>query len=106
MFGGNPVLLISVCLVWGFAVVADSAQFSAAISELCKKGHIGTALTVQTSLGFLLTMITIRLIPTLEGSVGWSWAFVFLALGQVIGIWAMFSLRRSPEAIRLAGGNK
>lgn len=106
LFGGNPVLLIILCLVWGFAVVADSAQFSAAVSELCQKGYIGTALTVQTSLGFLLTMITIRLIPTLESEVGWSWAFAFLALGPAIGIWAMLSLRRSPKAIKMAGGNR
>ncbi|MGD2078799.1 MAG: MFS transporter [Chloroflexota bacterium] len=106
LFGGSPVLLTALCIIWGFAVVADSAQFSAAVSELCQKGYIGTALTVQTSLGFLLTMITIRLIPTLESTVGWSWAFAFLALGPIIGIWAMLTLRRSPEAVKMAGGNK
>ncbi|MEJ2599022.1 MAG: MFS transporter [Anaerolineales bacterium] len=106
LFGGNPILLVALCLIWGFAVVADSAQFSTAISELCKKGYIGTALTVQTSLGFLLTMITIRLIPTLESNLGWSWAFAFLALGPAIGIWAMYSLRRSPAAVKMAGGRK
>ena len=92
--------------MWGFAVVADSAQFSAAVSEFCQKGYIGTALTVQTSLGFLLTMLTIRLIPSLQGRFGWSWAFAFLALGPVVGIWAMLALRRSPQAVKLAGGNK
>jgi len=106
LFGGSPILLTLLCLVWGFAVVADSAQFSAAVSELCQKGYIGTALTVQTSLGFLLTMITIRLIPTLESAVGWSWAFAFLALGPAAGIWAMLTLRRSPEAVKMAGGNR
>jgi MFS family permease len=106
LFGGSPLLLAALCLVWGFAVVADSAQFSAAISELCQKGYIGTALTVQTSLGFLLTMVTIRLIPTLESSFGWTWAFSFLALGPVIGIWAMLALRRSPQAVKMAGGKK
>lgn len=106
LFGGNPILLTVLCLVWGFAIVADSAQFSAAVSELCQKGYIGTALTVQTSLGFLLTMITIGLVPTLESTVGWSWAFAFLALGPAVGIWAMLSLRRSPKAIKMAGGNK
>lgn len=106
LFGRNPIPLIALCLIWGFAVVADSAQFSAAISELCEQSYIGTALTVQTSLGFLLTMVTIRLIPTLESSFGWSWAFAFLALGPAIGIWAMVSLRRSPEAVKMAGGNK
>jgi MFS family permease len=106
LFGGSPILLTMLCLVWGFAIVADSAQFSAAVSELCQKGFIGTALTVQTSLGFLLTMITIGLVPTLESTVGWSWAFAFLALGPAVGIWAMLSLRRSPKAIKMAGGNK
>lgn len=106
LFGSSPVLLASLCIIWGFAVVADSAQFSAAISELCQPGYTGTALTVQTSLGFLLTLVTIGLIPTLQERFGWSWAFAFLALGPVIGIWAMLALRHSPKAVKLAGGNK
>ncbi len=104
LFGGNPTMLMTVCLIWGFAIVADSAQFSAAVSELCKPEYIGTALTLQTSLGFLLTLVTIRLIPPIERVVGWRWAFAFLAIGPAIGIWAMYSLRRSPAAMRLAGG--
>jgi MFS family permease len=104
LFGGSPVLLVIVCLIWGFAVVADSAQFSACVSELCNTQYVGTALTLQTSLGFLLTLITIRLIPTLQARVGWEWAFTFLALGPLVGIWAMSQLRRSPAAARLAGG--
>jgi MFS family permease len=106
LFGGNPILLVVLCLIWGFAIVADSAQFSAAVSELCQKEYTGTALTLQTSLGFLLTLVTIRLVPTLEGLFGWRWAFAFLALGPLVGIWAMYALRRSPEAIKLAGGNR
>jgi Nitrate/nitrite transporter len=104
LYGGNPVLLVAVCLLWGFAIVADSAQFSAAVSELCRKEYTGTALTLQTSLGFLLTLVTIRLLPPLERRVGWRWAFAFLAIGPAIGIWAMYRLRRSPAAVRLAGG--
>ncbi len=103
-FGGNPWLVAALTLLWGFAVVADSAQFSACVSELSHPQYIGTALTVQTSLGFLLTLITIRLIPTLEQWVGWEWAFAFLALGPAVGIWAMATLRRSPAAAKLAGG--
>lgn len=106
LFGGSPILLIALCLVWGFAIVADSAQFSAAVSELCRKEYTGTALTLQTSLGFLLTLVTIRLVPTLEGYVGWTWAFAFLALGPAVGVWAMYALRKLPESIKLAGGNK
>jgi MFS family permease len=104
LFGGNPLYLTLLCLVWGFAIVADSAQFSAAISELCRTEYTGTALTLQTSLGFLLTLVTIRLIPALEGYVGWNWAFAFLAIGPAIGIWAMYRLRQLPEAKQLAGG--
>ncbi len=106
LFGGNPILLVVVSLIWGFAVVADSAQFSAAISELSQKEYTGTVLTLQTSLGFLLTLLTIRLIPTLEGTVGWKYAFAFLALGPIIGIWAMVSLRRSPLAVKMSGGHR
>jgi MFS family permease len=104
LYGGNPFLLTALCLVWGFAVIADSAQFSACISELSQREYIGTALTLQTSLGFLLTMFTIWLIPWLEGVVGWKWAFAFLAIGPALGVWAMGALRRSPEASKLAGG--
>ncbi len=104
LFGKNPVWLMAVALVWGFAVVADSAQFSAAVSELSRAEYIGTALTLQTSLGFLLTLITIRLIPTLQVWVGWEWAFAFLAVGPIVGIGAMAALKRSPAAAKLAGG--
>ena len=104
LFGGSPVLLTIVCLVWGFAVIADSAQFSACVSELADPQYVGTALTLQTSLGFLLTLVTIRLIPPLVKIVGWEWAFAFLAIGPIAGIWAARRLQTSPEATRLAGG--
>jgi len=106
LFGGNPVLLTLLCLIWGFAVVADSAQFSACVSELCQSEYIGTALTLQTSLGFLLTLVTIRLIPVLVDLIGWSWAFTFLSIGPAIGVLAMAKLRSMPSARRLAGGKK
>jgi MFS family permease len=104
LFGRSPFLLTCVCLVWGFAIVADSAQFSAAISELCRTEYTGTALTLQTSIGFLLTLVTIRLTPLLERTVGWNWAFAFLAIGPAVGIWAMYMLRGLPQAKQLAGG--
>src|SRR4030095_3993733 len=104
LFGRIPVRLTCVCLIWGFAIVADSAQFSAAISELCRTEYTGTALTLQTSLGFLLTLVTIRLTPVLERTFGWNWAFAFLAIGPAVGIWAMYTLRGLPQAKQLAGG--
>jgi MFS family permease len=103
-FYSNPWLVSLIALIWGFAVVADSAQFSTAISELSSREYMGTALTMQTSLGFLLTLASIRLIPVLVDWIGWQWAFTVLALGPVFGVWAMWSLRRSPAAVHLAGG--
>jgi len=106
LFGGNPAILVSLCLIWGFVVVADSAQFSACISELAHPEYIGTALTIQTSLGFLLTLITIRFLPNAVAWVGWHWAFSFLILGPIVGIWAMATLRRSPLSIKMANGKR
>lgn len=105
-FGAGPWLLTALCLLWGFAVVADSAQFSAGVSELCPADRIGTVLTLQTSLGFLLTLASIRLVPVMERLTGWRGAFAFLALGPAAGIWAMLRLRRRPEAVRMAGGRR
>ena len=102
----HPLPLTLLCLIWGFAVVADSAQFSAAISELADPRYVGTALTLQTSLGFLLTLFTIRMIPPLVDRIGWEGAFVILALGPVFGIASMLRLRRLPEAERMAGGRR
>jgi len=89
---GSPALLTVLCVVWGFAVVADSAQFSASVSETTDPRYVGTTLTLQTSMGFLLTMVTLRLVPALVDRVGWTWAFASLALGPGFGIWSMVAL--------------
>ena len=106
LFYGSPGFLTALCLVWGFAVVADSAQFSAAVSELSDARYVGTALTLQTSLGFLLTLVTIRMIPPLVDRFGWGVAFAVLALGPAFGIWSMWRLRLSPEAVKMASGHR
>jgi MFS family permease len=105
-FGGPPLGLIVITLIWGFAVVADSAQFSAGVSELAPPERTGTVLTLQTSLGFLLTLATIRLVPVLVRAWTWRWAFAPLALGPAVGIWAMLRLRRLPAAERMASGRR
>ena len=102
----NPILLTGLCIVWGFAVVADSAQFSAAVSELTDPRYVGTALALQTSLGFLVTLISIRLVPALVDHLGWSRAFWVLVPGPVFGIWAMGALRRTADAAKMAGGHR
>jgi MFS family permease len=98
--------LTAVAIVWGFAIVADSAQFSACITELGAREYVGTALTLQTSLGFLLTMFTIRLVPWMEVRIGTQWSFSVLALGPAAGIVAMAALRRLPESRKIAGGRR
>ncbi len=103
-YGYSAWLVSLLALVWGFAIAPDSGQYSTAVSELSDPEYIGTALTLQTSLGFLLTLITVRLIPTLVEIIGWQWSFAILALGPLFGIWAMRQLKRSPDAVKLAGG--
>ncbi len=107
-FGASPVLVVAVCLVWGITIVADSAQFSAALSELAPPGTAGSALSLQVATGFTLTAITILLVGTLDATdaTGWRVAFGILALGPLVGILAMWRLRGRPEALRLAGGRR
>ena len=75
-FGLNPAVVACLALVWGVAVIADSAQFSAALTELTDVRYTGTALTAQTAMGFLLTVASIRFVPWFAGEVGWRWALV------------------------------
>jgi MFS family permease len=95
-------LLLMVALVWGFTVIADSAQFSALVTELADQAYVGTALTLQLAIGFSLTVATIWLVPKLETALTWRWAFAFLAPGPALGVMAMLRLKSLPEAARLA----
>jgi MFS family permease len=104
LFGSSTWLVLFVGLVWGFTVVADSAQFSVMVTELADQAYVGTALTLQLAVGFILTVVTIWLIPFLEGVFGWRWAFAFLAPGPALGALAMLRLKSLPEATHLAGG--
>lgn len=106
LYGGSPWLLFTLCVVWGISIVADSAQFSAGIAELSERPLVGTMLTVQTCAGFLLTLITIHLVPWIAEEAGWRFAFLVLAPGPIVGIWAMARLRTRPEAALMAGGRR
>lgn len=105
-FGGPPLLLVAVCLLWGVSIIADSGQFSASVAELSNRYLVGTMITLQTSIGFLLTLVSIHLMPVFVDALGWRWAFAPLAIGPALGIWAMLRLRRHPDAIKLAGGRR
>ena len=93
-FGLSPWILAPLLLAWGFFIIADSAQFSALVTEVAPAHAVGTALTLQTSVGFLLTMATVQGVPLLAARVGWQWSFAVLALGPWAGIFAMRTLAR------------
>ena len=104
VFGAAPALVIALGLVWGVAVVADSAQFSTMVTELSDQSYVGTALTVQMAIGFLLTVATIWIVPLVRDSLGWNWAFLVLVPGPALGVLAMLRLNARPEAALIAGG--
>ncbi len=104
--GAEPWLVWVLAIIWGTSVVADSPQFSASVTELSDPNLIGTMLTIQTSVGFLITVLTINLMPVIVGIVGWQYAFIYLALGPALGIFAMAKLRALPESTQLANGNR
>ena len=105
-FGGPPVLTFLLAILWGITVIADSAQFSTAVTELSPPAYVGTALTAQTCVGFALTMISIWLVPPLVRMAGWGWAFAMLAPGPALGVLAMARLRALPESLKMANGRR
>jgi MFS family permease len=98
----SVVLLIGI--VWGISVVADSAQFSAMVTELSDQAYVGTALTVQLAVGFTLTVVTIWLVPVMRDRVGWHAALAMLAIGPLLGVASMLRLKNLPEAAQIANG--
>jgi len=94
--------LLVIALIWGLAIVADSAQFSAIVSEVSDQSYVGTALTMQTALGFLLTAFSIRAIAWIGASYGWRWAAASMAVGPIFGILAMVALIRDAHRLDCA----
>jgi MFS family permease len=105
-FGGPPALTFAIAVLWGVTIIADSAQFSTAVTELSQPAYVGTALTAQTCVGFALTTLSIWWVPLAASWLGWGWAFATLALGPFFGVAAMGRLRGLPEAQKLAGGKR
>jgi sugar phosphate permease len=96
LFGSPAPVLLLFAVVWGIAVVADSAQLSALVAEYSPRDHVGTALTIQTCAGFLLTMVSIRLLPGMARTIGWQWVFLCLLPGPISGALALRGLIRAP----------
>jgi MFS family permease len=106
-FTGPAWLFLTVLVIWGVSVIGDSAQFSAAVTELADQSFVGTALSIQLGIGFALTVVAIWILPqtaTILGS--WRWAFLMVVPGPIIGASAMLVLRRSPASSRLANGRR
>ena len=106
LFGGSALPLLVLAVIWGASVVADSAQFSSCVTELGDPQYIGTALTLQMCIGFLLTTISIELIPKVVEVVSWRYTFMVLAPGPLLGVLAMLRLRGLPEAVKIAHGRR
>ena len=93
---GGPVPLVAIVFVlWGLTVIPDSAQFSALVADLAPPEMTGTLMSLQTALGFALTIVTVQLTPLIAEAMGWPFLFCLLALGPVVGILSMSGLTRS-----------
>lgn len=106
LYNANPLFLLAAAAVWGASVVADSAQFSTCVTELGEPQYMGTALTIQVCIGFLITMASIEMIPLLVETVGWRYAFIALAPGPLFGVVSMLRLRAMPESVKIAHGRR
>ncbi len=93
LFDAAPLVAVAALVIWGIAVVADSAQFSALVADHADLEGRGTALTLQTAIGFLITLVSIRLAGAVGRDVGWQWAFLVLVPGPLVGALAMRRLR-------------
>ncbi|MHA2036058.1 MAG: MFS transporter [Promethearchaeota archaeon] len=102
----NYILALIITVIWGLTVVPDSPQYSAMISELSDPAYIGTALAIQTAVGFAIANITIWLLPLIVELIGWTFGFTFLVLGPIFGIISLIKLRKEPDSERIALGKK
>lgn len=106
-YNGPVTVFVLVALVWGFSTIADSAQFSAAVSEVSDPSLVGASLAFQMGVGFAITLFAIWLVQWIALVLGdWQWAFSVLAVGPILGCWAMLKLRLLPEAAQIADGKR
>lgn len=106
LFLDNLILAVITALIWGLTIIPDSPQYSSMVTELADENLVGSALTLQTAIGFSLTIVSIRIIPIFVEIVGWQWVFTSLTIGPVLGIISLVRLRQNPDSIKIAGGNK
>ena len=105
-YGDVPAITFAIAFIWGITVISDSAQFSTAVTELASSEYVGSALTLQMAVGFLLTVGSIDLIGYIVPIVGWKFAFSLLSIGPFIGIISMLRLRKRPDSVLMASGRR
>ncbi len=105
-YGDIPAITFAIAFIWGITVISDSAQFSTAVTELAPNEYVGSALTFQMAVGFLLTVGSIDLISYIVPIIGWKFAFSLLSIGPLIGIISMLKLRKRPDSILMAFGRR
>ena len=105
-FRGPPWLTAILAVIWGISIIADGAQFSASVTELSQPTIVGSAVTFQLAVGYLITVVSINIIPWVQTALGWRWAFAVLSVGPALGILAMARLRHQPSSARLAQGRR
>lgn len=106
-FNGPLWLFLVIAVIWGASVIGDSAQFSAMVTEVADKHLVGTALAMQMGIGFLITIVSIQLLPLVADAIGgWRWAFLALIPGPIIGTIAVLRLRNLPESLQIAHGRR
>ena len=105
-YGDVPAITFAIAFIWGITVISDSAQFSTAVTELAPSEYVGSALTFQMAVGFLLTVGSIDLVGYIVPIVGWKFAFSLLSIGPLIGIISMLKLRKRPDSVLMASGRR
>lgn len=94
-FGGPAPLMAAVFVLWGLSVIPDSAQFSALVADLAPTEMVGSLMSLQTALGFALTIFTVQMTPFVAQSLGWPFLFCILAIGPIVGCISMLGLTRT-----------
>ena len=94
LYGGPAWPMMAVLIVWGIAIIPDSALYSTLVADAAPPERAGSLLTIQNALGFLLTAMTVQLAPALAAQIGWAWVLAIMSLGPAMGIRAMQLLVR------------